>query len=188
MEDSVKVELDKYEQKMAKAIDYFKGEMVSIRAGRANPHLLDKIVVDYYGVPTPIPQMANITVPEARTLLVSVWDTSVIKDVSKALQSSDLGITPSDDGKVIRLSFPQLTEDKRKELVKQIKKIAEESKIVLRNERRDVMEVFKKMRKDNIITEDDLEVCEKDVQKALDKSTALLDIILKEKEKELLEV
>jgi len=185
---SVQEELDKLEQKTSKALDFFRSEMHSIRAGRANPHLLDKIVVDYYGTPTPIAQMANISVPEARTMLVSVWDVSAIKDVSKAIQASDLGITPSDDGKVIRLSFPQLTEEKRKELVKQIKKIGEESKVVLRNERRDTMEVFKKMRKDNLITDDDVQDCEKDVQKVLDKAIAALDNMLKEKEKELLEV
>lgn len=185
---SVQEELDKLEQRTNKALDFFRTEMLSIRAGRANPHLLDKIVVDYYGTPTPIAQMANISVPEARTLLISVWDASALKDVSKAIQASDLGITPSDDGKVIRLSFPQLTQEKRKELVKQIKKMGEDSKVVLRNERRDTMEVFKKMRKDNLITDDDITDCEKDVQKILDKAIVGLENILKDKEKELLEV
>ncbi|MCL2598489.1 MAG: ribosome recycling factor [Firmicutes bacterium] len=187
MED-VATKLAAYEQRLQKALDFFRSEMNGIRAGRANPHLLDKIVVDYYGTPTPLSQMANISVPEARTLLVSVWDVSALKEVSKAIQSSDLGINPSDDGKVIRLSFPQLTAEKRKDLVKQIKKIGEESKVVLRNERRDCMESFKKMQKDGLLTEDDLADCEKDVQKALDKYIVLLDGVLKEKEKELLEL
>ncbi|MDR1138664.1 MAG: ribosome recycling factor [Clostridiales bacterium] len=180
--------LDSYQSKMNKAIDYFVSELHNIRAGRANANLLNKIVVDYYGTTTPIPQLANVSTPDARTLLISVWDISIIKSVTKAILQSDLGLNPTDDGKVIRLNFPQLTQDKRKELAKNIKKICDDSKVVLRAERRDTMDIFKRYEKDNIITKDDLASLEKDVQKLLDKNIEQLDKLTKDKEKELMEI
>lgn len=185
---AVQTEYDKYEGKLKKAVDHFKNEMVAVRAGRANPQILNKIVIDYYGTPTPLSQMANITVPEARVLMISLWDSSKVKDVSKAIAASDIGINPSDDGKIIRLVFPQLTEERRKELTKQIKKTCEDTKVVLRNERRDVIEAVKRLKKDNVITEDEQASIEKDVQKTLDKAIEDVEKILKAKEAEILEV
>ena len=152
----VQEEFDKYELKLSKAFDHLKSEFLSIRAGRANPQVLNRITVDYYGTPTQLNQMATITVPEARMLVISLYDTSMLKAVVKAINESDIGINPTDDGKTIRLVFPQLTEERRKDLIKQIKKIAEETKVVLRNERRDTMDALKKLKKDNAITEDDI--------------------------------
>jgi len=188
--DNVEVDgaLKAYQSKMQKALDFFVSELSNVRAGRVSANLLNKVIVDYYGTPTPIPQMANVSVPDSRTILVSLWDASALKAVSKAIQQSDIGVTPMDDGKVIRLNFPQLTQEKRKELAKSIKKIADDSKIVLRNERRDAMEVFKKFEKENIITKDDLATIEKDVQKLLDKNIEQVDKLIKDKEKELLEI
>jgi len=188
MNEQVKTEFNKYESSIAKAIEHLKNELASVRAGRANPQILNKIVVDYYGTPTALPQMANIAVPEPRMLTISLWDSSMLKDVVKAIQASDIGITPSDDGKVIRLVFPQLNADRRKELVKQIKKTCEDSKVVLRNERRDILEVLKKFKKDNIVTEDEEKSFSTDVQKILDKNIELIEKLLKEKEAEILEI
>lgn len=185
---AVNEEYGKYEGRLHKAVDHFKSEMLAVRAGRANPQILNKIVVDYYGTPTPLTQMANFAVPEARVLTISLWDVSMVKEVSKAIAASDIGINPSDDGKIIRLVFPQLTEERRKDLIKQIKKTAEESKVVLRNERRDVIEVMKRLKKDNVITEDEQATIEKDIQKTLDKAIEDVDKILKAKEAEILEV
>lgn len=181
-------EFKKYQDKLQKAYDHLKSEFVSIRAGRANPNILNKIVVDYYGTPTPISQMANISVPEARTMVISLWDVSAIKDVNKAIIASDIGITPSDDGKVIRLNFPQLTEERRKDLTKQIKKMAEDTKVVLRNERRDIVDIAKKLKKDSIISEDDVVTLEKEIQKTLDKMIENVDKSVKDKEAEILEI
>ena len=184
----VQAEYDKFQGKLGKALDHFKSEMVAVRAGRANPQILNKIVVDYYGTPTPLNQMANISVPEARVLMISLWDTGMVKAVSKAIAASDIGINPSDDGKIIRLVFPQLTEERRKELTKQIKKTCEDTKVVLRNERRDVIEAFKRLKKDNVITEDEQASLEKDVQKTLDQAIEEAEKVLKAKEVEILEV
>lgn len=184
----VKEHLTKYETKLTKILESFKNEMNKVRAGRANTHLLDKIMVDYYGTPTPLNQMANISVPEARMITISVWDVSAIKNVTKAIMASDLGITPVDDGKTIRLVFPQLTEERRKELVRSVKKTAEDFKVSMRNERRDVLEVFKKLKKDGQMSEDELAVQEKEVQKTIDKYIADLEKALNEKEKEILEI
>ncbi len=186
--DSVKAEYDKYEGKLIKAVDHFKSEMLAVRAGRANPQILNKIVVDYYGTPTPLTQMANVSVPEARMLVISLWDVSMLKEVSKAISASDIGINPTDDGKTIRLVFPQLTEERRKELIKQIKKTAENSKVVLRNERRDMMEAVKRLKKDNLVTEDEVVLYEKEVQKTLDAYIATIEKALKDKEAEILEI
>ena len=184
----VKSVFEKYEVQVTKAVEHLKGDLLTVRAGRANPQILNKIVVDYYGTPTPLNQMANITVPDARTLLISLWDTSAIKDVNKAISSSDIGINPSDDGKNIRLTFPQLTEERRRDLCKQIKKTTEDTKVVLRNERRDILEAVKKLKKDNVITEADVASFEKDIQKILDKAIESAEKLFKDKEAEILEV
>ena len=171
---------------MQKAIDHHANELLQIRAGRANPKLIERIMVDYYGTQTPINQMATISVPEARMLVVSLWDNSMLKAVVKAINEANLGVTPSDDGKVIRLVFPQLTEERRKEFVKEVSKMTENSKVVCRNARRDVLDIFKKMKKDNEITEDELAKLEKDVQKILDDITLKIDKSSEAKQKELM--
>lgn len=186
--EQVRTEFDKYEAKLGKALDHLKSELLAVRAGRANPQILNKIVIDYYGTPTPLNQMANITVPEARMLVISLWDVSMVKEVSKAIAASDIGINPTDDGKSIRLVFPQLTEERRKDLIKQIKKTVEETKVILRNERRDMVEIIKKFKKDNIVTEDEVVTYEKEVQKSLDTAVENADKLLKDKEAEILEI
>ena len=186
--EQVRVEFDKYETKLNKALDHLKSELLAVRAGRANPQILNKIVVDYYVTPTPLNQMANITVPEARMLVISLWDVSMVKEVSKAIAASDIGINPTDDGKSIRLVFPQLTEERRKDLIKQIKKTVEETKVILRNERRDMVETIKKFKKDNVVTEDEVVTYEKEVQKSLDNAVENADKLLKDKEAEILEI
>ncbi|MCR5484444.1 MAG: ribosome recycling factor [Clostridiales bacterium] len=176
------------EEKMGKTVSVLKSEFASIRAGRANAAVLDKIRVDYYGVPTPINQMAAISVAEARILNIQPWDMSTIHSIEKAIQQSDLGINPQDDGRVIRLIFPQLTEDKRKELVKEIRKMAEESKVAVRSIRRDAMEKIKKMEKASEITEDDLKDGEEELQDITDKYIKQVDSVASDKEKELMEI
>ena len=177
-----------YEGKMKKSIDSVAADFASVRAGRANASVLDRIMVDYYGSPTPIQQIAAISSPDPRTLVISPWDSTALKSIEKAIQNSDLGINPQNDGKCIRLTFPQLTEERRKELVKQIHKYAENGKVAVRNIRRDAMEVFKKKEKASEITEDDLKQAEKDLQKLTDESCKKLDELLAKKEKELLAV
>ena len=175
-------------ERMHKTIRALNGEYDSIRAGRANASVLDKIQVDYYGVPTPINQMAAISVAEARILTIQPWDASTLHAIEKAIQTSDLGINPQNDGRVIRLAFPQLTEERRKELVKQIHKYSETGKVAIRNIRRDAMEAFKKKQKASEITEDDLKVAEKDLQKLTDDMCKEVDALLEKKEKELMAV
>ena len=177
-----------YEDKMKKSIDSVNADFASVRAGRANAAVLDRITVDYYGSPTPIQQIAAISSPDARTLLISPWDKTAVKSIEKAIQNSDLGINPQNDGASIRLNFPQLTEERRKELVKQIRKYAEAGKVAIRNIRRDAMEAFKKKEKSSEITEDDLKQAEKDLQKLTDDSCKKLDDLLAKKEKELMAV
>jgi ribosome recycling factor len=176
------------EEKMKKTISVLKAELASIRAGRANPSLLDKITVDYYGVPTPINQLGNITVPEARVIVIQPWDAKILKEVEKAIQKSDIGINPNSDGKIIRLVFPVLTEERRKELTKSVKKHGEEAKVAIRAIRRDTIEQFKTQKKNGELTEDDLKVAEKDVQNITDKYVAEIDKVVEEKGKEILEV
>ena len=176
------------EVKMQKSIDALNNEYASIRAGRANPAILDKIKVEYYGTPTPINQLGNVSVPEARTLLIQPWDASVLKEIEKEIQKSDIGINPTNDGKVIRLNFPPLTEERRKALVKDISKIAENSKVSVRNIRRDGIDKIKALKKDNKITEDDVKEAEDKIQKITDKFVKNIDDIAKEKEKEILTV
>ena len=175
-------------EKMEKTIKALQTEFGAIRAGRANPAVLDKINVDYYGVPTQINQMAAISVSEARVLVIQPWDMSALKLIEKAIQASDLGINPTNDGKVLRLSFPQLTEERRKELVKSLHKYGEEAKVAIRNIRRDAMDKFKTMKKNSEITEDDMKGCEKDTQTMTDKFCTEIDNIVKEKEKEIMSI
>lgn len=176
------------EEKMKKAVSILEEQLATVRAGRANPKILDKILVEYYGVPTPINQIANVMVPEARMITIQPWDASVLKEVEKAILKSDIGINPNNDGKLIRLVFPELTEERRKELVKDIKKMAEDSKIVLRNVRRDGIEEFKAKQKASEITEDDLRNAEEQIQKITDKYVGLVDKSVSDKEKEIMSI
>ena len=180
--------LDIATEKMNKTISVMKQEYNSLRAGRANPQALDRILVDYYGSPTPINQMGNISVPEPRMLIIALWDTKMIPAVEKAIQKSDLGINPANDGKVIRLIFPELTQERRKELAKVIRKKAEESKVAVRSIRRDAMEDIKKQKKDNLLTEDDQKKLEEKVQKLTDEKVKEIDTIAQAKEKEIMSV
>ena len=174
--------------KMHKAAENLQRNLGQIRAGRANASLLDRVQVTYYGVPTPLNQMASITIPEARVLMITPFDKSMVQEVEKALLASDLGITPTSDGNVIRLVIPQLTEERRKELAKEVKKEAEQAKVAIRNIRRDAIDEYKKQQKNSEITEDDLRSAEKDIQDLTDKSIKELDKIASDKEKEILEV
>ncbi|ALF10182.1 ribosome recycling factor [Parageobacillus thermoglucosidasius] len=175
-------------EKMDKAVQAFTRELATIRAGRANPSLLEKITVDYYGAPTPIIQLASISAPEARLLVIQPYDKSVIKDIEKAILSSDLGLTPSNDGSVIRIAIPPLTEERRRELVKLVKKYSEDAKVAVRNIRRDANDELKKLEKNGEITEDELRGYIDDIQKLTDNHIAKIDTITKEKEKEVMEV
>ncbi len=176
------------EEKMQKTLKVLDEQLASVRAGRANPKILDKILVDYYGAPTPINQLANIMVPEARMITIQPWDASVLKEIEKEIQKSDIGINPNNDGKVIRLVFPELTEERRKELVKDIKKMAEDSKVALRSIRRDGIEEFKAKQKASEITEDDLRSAEEQIQKLTDKYVDLVDKAYNDKEKEIMSI
>ena len=179
--------LQAYESKMQKAYDNLISEFATIRAGRANPHVLDKIRVDYYGTPTPIQQVSNVSVPEPRLIQIAPWEKSLIKDIEKAILSSDIGITPSNDGVVIRLVFPELTEERRKDLVKEVKKKAEECKVAVRNIRRDGNDAFKKLAKAEI-SEDEIKELEENLQKITDKYIKEVDAMTEEKSKEILTV
>ncbi len=176
------------ESKMDKAINVLKTDLAAIRAGRANPAILDKVTVEYYGVPTPIQQVGTVAVPEPRTITIQPWDASILGEIEKAILKSDVGITPSNDGKTIRLNFPPLTEERRKELVKGISKRGEDCKVAVRNVRRDALEGFKKQKKDGEITEDDLKNLETQIQKLTDKFVGIIDSVISDKEKEILEV
>lgn len=186
--DEVDMVFDEYHEKLDKAIKNFNGELKAVRAGRANAHILDKVLVDYYGTPTPLQNMANITVPEARLLVISVWDKSALKNVEKAIIAANIGITPNNDGIVIRLVFPELTEERRRGIVKDMKVYAENAKIVLRNGRRDIIEYLKKMQKDSSITEDDLKDFTADIDKELAKRIEEVDKLYKDKEVEVLAI
>ena len=184
----LKDEYKVFEDKMKKSIDSVTADFAAVRAGRANAAVLDRIMVDYYGTPTPIQQIASIGSPDPRSLVIQPWDASAVKAIEKAIQESDLGINPANDGKVLRLLFPQLTEERRKELTKQIGKYAEGGKVAIRNIRRDAMEKFKKLQKDGEITEDDLKIAEKDIQKLTDEMIKKVDELHAAKEKELMAV
>jgi ribosome recycling factor len=176
------------QDKMEKTISVLKNELSTLKAGRANPTILDRITVDYYGSPTPLNQLANIAAPEPRVLTISPWDPKEITNIEKAIQKSDLGINPSNDGKIIRLVIPQLTEERRKELVKVVKKLGEEAKIAIRNIRRDANDQLKKLKKDGKITEDELKKSEEEIQKITDKYIKEADKAVEVKEKEIMEV
>lgn len=181
-------EYAEYEGKMKKTLEALQGQFATVRAGRANAAVLEQIRVEYYGTPTPIQQIAAVSVPDPRTLVISPWDVTSLKAIEKAIQASELGINPTNDGKVIRLLFQQLTEERRKELIKQVKKYAEEGKVAIRNIRRDAVEDFKAQKKKSEITEDDLKDAEKDLQKLTDDYVKELDRAGEKKEKELLEI
>ncbi len=177
-----------YEEKMNKTIAVLESDLSTLRAGRANPAMLNKISVEYYGVATPLSQIGNLSVPDPRTLLIQPWDAAILSDIEKAILKSDLGITPANDGKAIRLSFPPLTEERRKELAKTIRAKCEDSKVAIRSIRRDAIETFKTQKKNSEITEDDLKGIEKDVQNLTDKFIKLIDDIQAKKEKEIMEL
>lgn len=179
--------LQQYEDKMKKAIGFLEADYASIRAGRANPHVLDKLRVNYYGTPTPIQQVGNITVPEARILQIAPWEKTLLKEIEKAIQMSDLGINPTNDGNVIRLVFPELTEERRKDLAKEVKKKAEEGKVAVRNIRRDGNDAFKKLGKTEI-SEDEVKLLEEQLQKLTDKYIKDIDALMEAKSKEIMTV
>lgn len=176
------------QEEIDKAINHQLNEYLVIRAGRANPHILDKVFIDYYGAPTPLKNMASITVPEARILAIQVWDQSQVKNVVKAISAADLGVTPNEDGKVIRLIFPMLTEERRREIVKSIKKIAEDTKVAVRAARRDAIDMLKDLEKNGELSEDNFHAVEDEIQKLIDKSCDKIDDNYKAKEKEIMEV
>ena len=186
MNEMMKEKLDAAEKQMKKVLDHLQSEFGSIRAGRANPSVLDKIPVDYYGTPTPINQVAAVSVSEGRNLLITPWDPTMIRPISKAILASELGITPTDDGKTIRLVFPQPTEDRRRELAKTVKKYGEEAKVAVRNARRDLMDTYKTMKKNSEITEDDMKSAEKKAQTLTDRYIEEVDKLVAEKEKEIM--
>ena len=182
------MDLSKFEEKMTKTISVFEENLAEIRAGRANPAILNKIMIDYYGTPTPINQVAGISVPEARLIVIQPWDVIILKEIEKEILKSDIGINPNNDGKVIRLSFPELTEDRRKEIVKDIRKMAEEAKVAVRSIRRDAIDEAKKAQKDSEMSEDELKSAEDNIQKLTDKYVAKVDEILEAKEKEVMSI
>lgn len=186
--DEVDIIFDEMNEKIDKTMQNYITELRSIRAGRANPHILDKVVVDYYGTPTPINNMANVSVPEARLLVISPWDKSQLKAIERAILAANIGINPNNDGHVIRLVFPELTEERRRSTVKEAKTLVEESKIVMRNARRDAIDDLKKIQKASTITEDDLKNYTEDVDKILSKNIDEVDKLFKEKEQEILSI
>ncbi len=175
-------------EKTEKTVSVLNGEYITIRAGRANPHILDKVLVDYYGTPTPINQVGNLSVTEGRCLVIAPWDASMLKIIEKQLLAENIGITPVNDGKVIRLVFPALTEERRKELVKQIKKMAEDSKVAARNIRRDGMDAIKKMKNNKELSEDEHAICEKEIDKVISETVDKIDKLCADKEKDILSV
>ena len=181
-------DLKEMNEKMTKSLNSLKNELATIRAGRANPHILNEVTVDYYGVPTPLNQAANISVPEARMLQIQPFDASLLKEIEKAIQIADLGLVPTNDGKVIRIMFPELTEDRRKELAKEVKKKGENAKVAIRNIRRDANDDAKKQNKDGEISDDELSNIEKDIQDATDKFTKEIDQVIDDKTKEIMTV
>ena len=182
------MDYSKYEEKMKKTISVFEENLAEIRVGRANPAILNKIMIDYYGTPTPINQVAGISVPEARMIVIQPWDASVLKEIEKEILKSDIGINPNNDGKVIRLNFPELNEERRKEIVKDIRKMAEEAKVAVRSIRREAIDEAKTMQKNSEISEDDLKVAEDKIQKLTDKYVGEVDAILEKKEKEVMSI
>ncbi len=185
---TIKEILDQSKERMNKSIGNLQDNMQAIRAGRANPKLLDRITVDYYGTPTPLNQIGNVTIPEARMMVIKPWEKTMLKAIEKAIQTSELGLNPNNDGEVIRLIFPELNAERRKDLTKQVKKYAEEAKVSVRNIRRDAIEQVKKLKKDSLITEDEQRKAEEDAQKLTDKAIKDIDAVSAAKEKEIMEV
>ncbi len=188
MNEQIEMILLDVEERSEKSVSVLKSDYATIRAGRANPHILDKVLVDYYGTPSPINQVGNISVQDARCLVIAPWDASMLKVIEKQLLVENLGITPVNDGKIIRLTFPVLTEERRKELVKQVKKMAEDSKVAVRNIRRDGMDALKKLKNDKVVSEDEHASGEKEVEKVITKTIADIDAACAEKEKDVLSV
>jgi len=188
MKERNKMDYSEINERMEKTINSLVEKLAEVRAGRANPAILNKVKIDYYGTPTPINQVAGISVPEARLIVIQPWDMSILKEIEKAILASDIGINPNNDGKVIRLAFPELNEERRKELVKEIKKTAEEAKVAIRTARRDGIEDFKTQQKNSEITEDELRQAENEIQKITDKRVEEIDKILENKEKEIMTV
>ena len=186
--EKVEMLLMESEEKMDKTVSVLKEEYVQLRIGRANPHVLDKVMVDYYGEMTPINQTANISVQDGKCLVISPWDKSLIKNMEKGIVIANIGLTPSNDGNVIRLVFPDLTQERRKEIVKQVKKMAEEAKVAIRNIRRDALDALKKMKTNKELSEDDHAVCEKEVEKVITKAIESVEKLGQEKEKDVLSV
>jgi ribosome recycling factor len=184
----MKLDTKEFEVRMRKSIDAYNNELDTVRAGRANPNILSRVTVDYYGTATPINQIGTVSVPDARTIVIQPWDSSLLKGVEKAILASDIGITPANDGKVIRLVFPQLTEDRRKDLKKQVSKMGEEAKVAIRNIRRDGIDKAKDMKKNNLMTEDEQKASEKSVQDLTDKFIKEIDAITAAKEKEIMSI
>ena len=184
----MKLDVKPFEEKMKKSIESYKLELDTVRAGRANAKILDRITVDYYGTPTPINQLGTISVSDARTLVIQPWDSTILKEIEKAILASDIGITPANDGKLIRLVFPQLTEERRKDLKKQVSKLGEDAKVAIRNIRRDAMDKAKDMKKNSEMTEDEQKASEKTVQDLTDKYIKEIDVITASKEKEIMEI
>ncbi len=184
----MKERFNEVNHKMQRSVDVLVEELGAVRAGRANPAVLDKIMVEYYGTMTPVNQIGSVSVPEPRALVIQPWDASALKAIEKAIQSSDLGINPSNDGKVVRLLFPQLTEERRRDLIKQVQKTGENAKVAVRNIRRDAMDMFKDLKKKSEITEDDLKTAEKEIQNMTDLKCKEIDGIIAKKEKELSEI
>ncbi len=182
------MDIKNFEEKMDKTISVFKENLAEIRAGRANPAILNKIMVDYYGVPTPINQVAGISVPEARLIVIQPWDINLLKEIEKEILKADIGINPNNDGKVIRLAFPELNEERRKEIVKDIRKMAEEAKVAVRAIRRDAMDTARDAEKNSEITEDELKLAENNIQKLTDNKVDEIDKILEVKEKEVMSI
>ena len=182
------VDLSQYKEKMEKSVDNLANDYTTIRAGRANPHILDKITVEYYGTPTSLQSVANISVSEARTLVIQPWEASIVKDIEKAIMISDLGITPNNDGKVIRLTFPEITEERRKELVKDVKKKGEDAKVAVRNARRDANDYAKKLQKSNELSEDELKDAEDEIQKMTDEFVGKIDTMIDDKSSEIMTI
>ncbi len=184
----MKLDTKQFETKMQKSIEAYKNELDTVRAGRANPNVLSRVMVDYYGSPTPVNQIGTVSCPDARTIVIQPWDATTLKGIEKAILASDIGITPANDGKVIRLSFPQLTEDRRKELKKQVSKLGEDAKVAIRNIRRDAIDAAKDMKKNGEMTEDEQKASEKSVQDLTDKYIKEIDVITASKEKEIMEI
>ena len=182
------MDYNKFEEKMMKSISVYEENLAEVRAGRANPAILNKVMIDYYGTPTPINQVAGISVPEARMIVIQPWDASILKEIEKEILKSDIGINPNNDGKVIRLVFPELNEERRKEIVKDIRKMAEEAKVAIRSIRRDAIDEAKAMQKNSEMSEDELKVAEDKIQKLTDKYVDEIDKILDKKEKEVMSI